>query len=55
MTTSDESRLPTEARARVLIDAQLRAAGWSVQDGGVLNLFVGQGIAAREMPTAAPA
>lgn len=49
MTTSDESRLPAEARARVLIDAQLQAAGWAVQDGGALNLFVGQGIAVREM------
>jgi type I restriction enzyme R subunit len=49
MTASDESRLPAEARARALIDAQLRAAEWAVQDGGALNLFAGQGIAVREV------
>lgn len=48
MTTPDESRLPAEARARVLIDSQLQAAGWAVQDGRALNLFAGQGIAVRE-------
>ena len=48
-TSSDESCLPAEARARMLIDAQLRAAGWAVQDGGALNLFAGQGIAVREV------
>jgi type I restriction enzyme R subunit len=43
VTTPDERRLPAEARARVLIDAPLRAAGWVVQDGRALNLFAGQG------------
>ena len=42
------TRLPAEARARVLIDRQLEAAGWSVQDGKDLNLFAGSGIAVRE-------
>lgn len=31
-----------------MIDAQLEAAGWLVQDGKALNLFAGQGIAVRE-------
>jgi type I restriction enzyme, R subunit len=48
MSWSDEARLPEEARARVLIDGQLQAAGWAVQDGRALNLFGGQGIAVRE-------
>jgi type I restriction enzyme R subunit len=45
----DDSRLPAEVRARVLIDAQLEAAGWLVQDGKALNLFADQGIAVREV------
>lgn len=45
---ADESRLAAEARARVLIDAQLKAAGWVVQDRKVMNLFAGQGVAVRE-------
>lgn len=44
----DASRLPAEARARVLIDRQLTQAGWSVQDSGPLNLFAAQGVARRE-------
>lgn len=44
----DASRLPAEARARVLIDQQLIQAGWQVQDRKDLNLFAGQGVAARE-------
>ncbi|MFJ3405390.1 DEAD/DEAH box helicase family protein [Promicromonospora sp. NPDC090134] len=44
----DSRRLPAEARARVMIDAQFEAAGWLVQDGRALNLFAGQGIAVRE-------
>ncbi|GAA4156179.1 DEAD/DEAH box helicase family protein [Leifsonia shinshuensis] len=45
-------RLPAEARARVLIDQQLTAAGWSVQNRKELNLFSAQGIAVREVPMA---
>ena len=44
----DADRLPAEARARKLIDEQLEAAGWVVQDRGALNLFAGIGIAVRE-------
>jgi type I restriction enzyme R subunit len=42
-------RLPSEARARVLIDRQLTQAGWRVQDKRSLNLFAGQGIAVPEV------
>ena len=42
---------PPEARARHLIDGQLRAAGWDVQDRASLNLFAGP-VALRETPTA---
>ncbi|GGC78265.1 hypothetical protein GCM10011512_01010 [Tersicoccus solisilvae] len=48
VTGSAENRLAAEARARVLIDAQLEAAGWSVQDKKNLNLFAGPGVARRE-------
>lgn len=41
-------RLAAEQRARVLIDGQLEAAGWVVQDRRDLNLFAGQGVAVRE-------
>ncbi|MGH3496993.1 MAG: DEAD/DEAH box helicase family protein [Nocardioidaceae bacterium] len=44
----DANRLAAEARARVLIDRQLSAAGWSVQDSKSLNLFAAQGVARRE-------
>jgi type I restriction enzyme R subunit len=47
------SLLAPEARARVLIDRQLEAAGWSVQDRKSLNLFAGQGVALREKIMAA--
>lgn len=43
-----ESALAAEARARVLIDDQLVAAGWVVQDTRSLNLSAAQGIARRE-------
>lgn len=36
-----------------MIDSQLEAAGWLVQDGMALNLFAGQGIAVREAIMAA--
>ncbi len=41
-------RLAAEARARVLIDRQLEAAGWHVQDARDINLFAGPGVAVRE-------
>ncbi len=44
----DDSRLAAEQRARVLIDDQLAAAGWLVQDRKQLNLFAGLGVAVRE-------
>jgi len=44
----DGPRLPAEQRARALIDAQLTAAGWAVQDRDDLNLFAGPGVAVRE-------
>ncbi len=43
-----ESALAAEARARVLIDGQLAAAGWVVQDTRNLNLSAAQGVARRE-------
>lgn len=50
MVGNDEAeRLPAEARARSLIDAQLQAAEWVVQDGKALNLFAGSGVAVREV------
>lgn len=50
MSPSDEAhRLAAEQRARVLIDQQLEAAGWVVQDKKDLNLFAGSGIAVREV------
>lgn len=48
-----DDRLPAEARARKLIDEQLNAAGWLVQDRKDLNLFAGPGIAVREVIMAA--
>lgn len=50
MAESDDERLAAEQRARVLIDRQLVASGWAVQDRNALNLFVPQrGIAVREV------
>ncbi|MFQ6326069.1 hypothetical protein ACLMAL_08010 [Nocardia sp. CWNU-33] len=43
-----DQRLAAEQRARVLIDSQLVAAGWVVQDRCELNLFAAQGVAVRE-------
>ncbi len=40
--------LTAEARARVVIDAQLAACGWQVQDRKDMNLYAGQGVAVRE-------
>ena len=39
-----------EEEARELIDEQLDAAGWKVQDYKKLNLGAGQGVAVREFP-----
>ncbi|MFZ1576820.1 MAG: DEAD/DEAH box helicase family protein, partial [Nostocoides sp.] len=47
-TGNDDPRLAAEQRARVLIDRQLSAAGWSVQDKKDLNLFAAEGVACRE-------
>lgn len=41
--------LAAEQRARLLIDGQLRDAGWCVQSRADLNLFAGQGVAVREV------
>lgn len=41
-------RLAAEQRARVLIDRQLKDAGWAVQDQKTMNLFAGPGVAVRE-------
>lgn len=48
MPADDASRLAAEQRARVLIDAQLKAAGWSVQDRGTEQLIGPTGVAVRE-------
>ncbi len=46
---SDTSpQLAAEQRARVLIDSQLSAAGWTVQDRAEMSLFAGLGVAVRE-------
>lgn len=42
-----------EQKARVLIDAQLQAAGWIVQDRDEINLGAGLGVAVREYPLSA--
>jgi type I restriction enzyme R subunit len=42
-----------EQKARQLIDAQLRAAGWVIQDRDEMNLGAGLGVAVREYPLAA--
>ena len=39
-----------EAEARELIDAQLKAAGWLLQDRAELNPYAGLGVAVREFP-----
>jgi type I restriction enzyme R subunit len=47
--TVDAGRLAAEQRARVLIDRQLAASGWAVQDKKQMNLFAAQGVAVREV------
>ncbi|HZI96642.1 MAG TPA: hypothetical protein VFD41_03845, partial [Actinomycetales bacterium] len=49
MEASGDVRLAAEQRARAIIDRQLSAAGWVVQDRGDLNLFAGTGVAVREV------
>lgn len=49
MAGGDAARVAAEARARALIDAQLAAAGWAVQDAARTNLFAAQGVAVREV------
>ncbi len=48
MADDSQLQLAAEQRARVLIDSQLTAAGWLVQDRAGMNLFAGPGIAVRE-------
>jgi type I restriction enzyme, R subunit len=49
VTEDDASRLAAEARARALIDRQLHAAGWKVQNKKAMNLFAARGVAVREI------
>lgn len=42
-----------EEQARLLIDDQLRSAGWEIQDYKAFNLKAAAGVALREVPTAA--
>lgn len=42
--------LPAEAQARQKIDADLRLAGWVIQDRAEMNLSAGPGVAVREVP-----
>lgn len=44
----ENGQLTAEQRARVLIDRQLRAAGWAVQDRSQANLTL-PGVAIREV------
>lgn len=48
-TVNGEPNLAAEQRARVLIDRQLAAAGWSVQDKKSLDLIHHDGVACREI------
>jgi len=44
-----DQRLPAEAQALALIDAQLRRAGWHVCDRNDIDLVNHQGVAVREV------
>jgi type I restriction enzyme R subunit len=46
----DIGGLPAEAHARQKIDADLRLAGWIIQDRAEMNLSAGPGVAVREVP-----
>jgi len=47
-TTIGDERRAAELRARALIDRQLEAAGWAVQDVANRNLYAVQGVVVRE-------
>ncbi len=53
MTPADDDYLLPEQRARKRIDEMLVIAGWVVQDYKSINLYVGPGVAVRELVTAA--
>ena len=44
------SGVPAEAQARLKIDADLRLAGWVIQDRSEMDLSAGTGVAVREVP-----
>jgi type I restriction enzyme, R subunit len=46
--------LDPEAKARILIDRMLRAAGWVVQSANEVNLRAGRGVAVREFVMRSP-
>ncbi len=48
MAHESQLRLAAEQRARVLIDSQITAAGWLVQDRAGINFYAGPGVAIRE-------
>ncbi len=48
MDEPDTAYVAAEQRARMLIDRQLAAAGWNVQDRSAMNLFACDGVAVRE-------
>jgi hypothetical protein len=52
--SDDHDYLAREARARLEIDRQLVAAGWSVQSQESLNLSAGPGVAVREFTLEKP-
>lgn len=52
MATDEQTNLKPEQRARKIIDAQLKAAGWGVQAHKAMNLGAARGVAVREFPTA---
>ena len=52
--SDDHDYLAREARARLEIDQQLAAAGWSVQSQDSLNLSAGPGVAVREFTLEKP-
>ena len=53
MPPDHNARLAAEQRAQVLIDSQLVAASWEVQDKNDVNLFAAEGVAVREAVMAA--
>lgn len=53
-TSGDHDYLAREARARLEIDQQLVAAGWSVQSQESLNLSAGPGVVVREFTLEKP-